>query len=201
MSDTIRKLRAILPGTPDDVLDVVVDVVARDLDSRGGRPRVKTRPDSGQTSFGENLHETSAKPPASQLSGSDLRSGSSSGPSQSDLGISKLDGPTGLVFPVVGGGPPTWELGKASVAEWAAAFPGVDVMSECRKALAWVRAHERNRKTPVGMPQFLFKWMARAQDRGGRSPLPNQDTGRRPYHAPTPAISKPPAPWPAKEAK
>jgi hypothetical protein len=188
--DLLEKLRAILPGTPDALIAAVVDVVARDLERRGGRPRSSMPRQASLLGSRENLSETCAKPTpkphSSQLSGSDLRSGSSSGPSQSDLGISKLDGPTGLEFPVVGDPRRRlWPLGKARVAEWAAAFPGVDVMTECRKALAWVNANERNRKTWDGMPKFLFKWMARAQDRGGRSPAnltPAPTPGLCQYH-------------------
>lgn len=60
---------------------------------------------------------------------------------------------------------------KARVAEWAAAFPGVDVMTESRKALAWLNANPRQIKTWDGMPRFLFAWMSRAQNRGGSSPF------------------------------
>jgi hypothetical protein len=52
-------------------------------------------------------------------------------------------------------------------AEWAAAYPGVDVMAEARKALAWVNANPTKRKTARGMAKFLLGWMSRQQDRGG----------------------------------
>ncbi len=69
-----------------------------------------------------------------------------------------------LVFPTVGQGLKTWGLTEAHVAEWREAFPGLDVLAECRKALAWVKANQR--KTAKGMPAFLVNWFNRAVQRG-----------------------------------
>lgn len=60
----------------------------------------------------------------------------------------------------------TWNLTELRIDEWRSAFPALDVEGECRKALAWVNASPRNRKTAAGMAKFLFAWLSRAQDRG-----------------------------------
>lgn len=71
-----------------------------------------------------------------------------------------------LTFPT-DGNPREWELTDAKVKEFREAFPSLDVVAECRKALAWVQANPTKRKTPRGMPGFLFRWLSRVQDRGG----------------------------------
>jgi hypothetical protein len=60
---------------------------------------------------------------------------------------------------------------EANRAEWAAAYPAVDVLGEARKALAWINANPTKRKTARGMARFLVSWMSRCQDKGGSSPI------------------------------
>ena len=71
-----------------------------------------------------------------------------------------------LTFETVGA-VKSWALTPVQVAEWSVAFPALDVLAECRKALAWTHAAPRRRKTAAGMARFLFGWLGRAQDRGG----------------------------------
>ena len=75
--------------------------------------------------------------------------------------------PAVLIFPTVGAGAKTWELTEAQRAEWQGHYPGLDVLGECRKALAWVRANQP--KTARGMPAFLVGWLNRTTNRGGTS--------------------------------
>ena len=72
--------------------------------------------------------------------------------------------PPVLVFPTVGDGPSFWELTEAQVEEWQSLYPGIEVAAECRKALAWVQANPRNRKTHGGMGRFLVGWLNRSQN-------------------------------------
>jgi hypothetical protein len=60
----------------------------------------------------------------------------------------------------------TWDLPQDYVSELSESFAGVDVLTECRKALAWVRANPAKRKTAGGMREFLFRWMSREQNSG-----------------------------------
>ncbi len=71
-----------------------------------------------------------------------------------------------LTFPT-DGNPRSWDLTEAKVNSFREAFPSLNVVAECRKALAWVEANPNKRKTPRGMSGFLFRWLSRAQDRGG----------------------------------
>lgn len=77
------------------------------------------------------------------------------------------DGPVILTFPTVGTGGPEWRLRRVQVEEWQALFPGLDVVAECRHALAWVQASPGRRKTAKGMPKFLVAWFTRSVDRRG----------------------------------
>lgn len=66
-----------------------------------------------------------------------------------------------LTFPV-DGKPGIWHLTQEQVDEWSQVYPNLDVLAECRKALAWVNANER--KTARGMGRFLLRWIDRAQN-------------------------------------
>ena len=79
-----------------------------------------------------------------------------------------------LVFPTVGTKAQQWPLTQAHLEEWTALYPGLDVLAECRKALAWVQSNDLKRKTPGGMKTFLVKWFNRSTD----SP---RATGPHPY--------------------
>lgn len=70
-------------------------------------------------------------------------------------------------FPCVGR-ETTWPLLDSQVQEWAELYPNLDVLDECRKALAWIQANQGHRKTAKGMPRFLVGWLNRSVERGGR---------------------------------
>lgn len=72
--------------------------------------------------------------------------------------------PVVLTFPTIGKGPRSWDLTEAQCADWRDAYPGLDVLGECRKALAWVKANQP--KTAKGMPAFLVNWFNRAVKSG-----------------------------------
>lgn len=59
---------------------------------------------------------------------------------------------------------PWWELTQAQLDRWRELYPGLDVLAECRKALAWTETGRR--KTASGMTRFLASWLSRASDRG-----------------------------------
>jgi len=71
--------------------------------------------------------------------------------------------PPVMSFQTVGNGK-EWHLYPAKIAEYAAAFPGISVEVECRKARQWITDNPTRRKTPNGMPTFLFRWLERAQN-------------------------------------
>jgi hypothetical protein len=92
-------------------------------------------------------------------------------------------GPTILAYPVVGG--EDWPLTQARIDHLAEVYPGADALAECRKALAWCLANPTRRKTPRGMPEFLRKWLDRAQnDAARRSVGPPPRASPRPSNAP-----------------
>lgn len=60
----------------------------------------------------------------------------------------------------------TWFLTEEKAKEYQETYPGVDVISESKKALQWVRDNPTRKKTYSGMPKFLNSWMARVQNSG-----------------------------------
>lgn len=83
-----------------------------------------------------------------------------------------------LEFPVVGTQGTSWGLTRTLVEAWAQAYPQLDVLSECRKALVWLEAHPERRKTPRGMPGFLVNWFNRSTDSGRGAAAPTRDAAR-----------------------
>lgn len=71
-------------------------------------------------------------------------------------------------FPTVGrkSGPRRWSLTEPVIRRLQEAYPGVDVVPECRKAFAWTMANPTKRKTANGMEAFLNRWCEKAQNSG-----------------------------------
>ena len=90
--------------------------------------------------------------------------------SESENPDSKPPEPAILVFPCQGKRP-EWHLTRRQIDKWRSLYPGLDVLAESRKALAWIEANPMKRKTFVGMPGFLVRWFSRATD----SPCARQD--------------------------
>jgi hypothetical protein len=68
-----------------------------------------------------------------------------------------------LVFPTIGNGPRFWNFTEVHRGELASAYENtLDVMTEARKALVWVKADLGRRKTARGMMKFLIGWMNKA---------------------------------------
>jgi uncharacterized protein YdaU (DUF1376 family) len=61
-----------------------------------------------------------------------------------------------------------WFLTEAFLKPLKEAYPDLNVLAECKRALAWVLGSPRHRKTASGMGKFLTAWMGRAQNNGSR---------------------------------
>lgn len=72
-----------------------------------------------------------------------------------------------MSYPAVGRGASTWHLTEPLLQELQDAYPDLDVRGECRRALAWVQASPRRRKTARGYQAFLTAWLQRSQERPG----------------------------------
>ncbi len=75
--------------------------------------------------------------------------------------------PAVLTFDVIGSGQKSWTLTTAHLADLSSDYEHLNVLAECRKAYAWVKAKPSRRKTAKGMPAFLVNWLNRAADQGG----------------------------------
>ncbi|WP_244427835.1 hypothetical protein [Sinorhizobium fredii] len=91
--------------------------------------------------------------------------------------------PTVIELPTVNG--EMVPITAAEAAEWAEAFPAVNVHQQLASMRAWLNANPKNRKTRAGMKRFVVSWLSRDQDRGGerrkqsRSPPPPQKSAFR----------------------
>jgi hypothetical protein len=86
-----------------------------------------------------------------------------------------------MLFECVGGRNSTdrqWKLTQQFVDELQSQFPAVDVMAQCRLALGWTKNNPERRKTATGMPNFLWRWMNREQDKG-RHPTRTEERPER----------------------
>lgn len=81
-----------------------------------------------------------------------------------------------LWFPVDGkrgqkrDGHVSWPLRPSKVAEYAAVYPNLDVLDECRHARQWIVDNPNKRKTYGGMPGFLTRWLGRTVNRARDGP-------------------------------
>lgn len=73
-----------------------------------------------------------------------------------------------LTFPTRGKSR-TWDLTEEQVIEWAGLYDGIDVVAECKKALAWCSANPKRTKTADGMPAFLVNWLNKEANSGRSS--------------------------------
>ena len=90
--------------------------------------------------------------------------------------------PAILDFPTVGSGPKSWPLVQNKISEYQTSFPGIDILSECRKARQWCVDNPSRRKTFKGMPAFLSRWLGRAQDSDQVSRATIQQPTKKEYH-------------------
>lgn len=78
--------------------------------------------------------------------------------------------PAVLVFDVTGKGEKSWALTADHLADLQRDFEHTDVLTECKRASAWVKANPNRRKTAKGMAAFLVNWLNRAVANGGSRP-------------------------------
>jgi hypothetical protein len=73
-----------------------------------------------------------------------------------------------LIFPCQGA-PREWTLTPSYLAELVDAYPGLDVLYEVKRALAWVRSNRP--KTARGMKRFLNSWLDTEANGRRRGPM------------------------------
>jgi hypothetical protein len=90
--------------------------------------------------------------------------------------------PAVLTFPT-DGNPKSWNLTQSTIDRFKELYPSLDIMTECRKSLAWIEADSKRRKTAGGMKRFLTNWLNN-----------NQNSYRGNGNSQTATDAKPPAP-------
>jgi hypothetical protein len=123
----------------------------------------------------ESICSEAAQPPSEPTSDSRSSGSEDLPPSKKSSRMERAQEAESAIFsfPVVGkksGDKATeWHLVQSMIDALALAYPGVNVLAECRKALLWCNTNPSRRKTFQGMPEFLRRWMAGEQNRGGIS--------------------------------
>jgi hypothetical protein len=141
--------------------------VNRENGKRGGNPKLTNsvkRNSNPPVNRKINRNLTPSSSSSSSSSTSVLNTEDSSAVAKPTTKPPSVENPV-LEFPCVGQ-QKIWGLTESQVSAWSELYPGLDVLGECRKALAWVQANER--KTASGMPKFLVRWLNKASD-GSRS--------------------------------
>lgn len=87
----------------------------------------------------------------------------------SDPPPAESEPPPVLIFPCIGTGRHEWPLLEVKILEWSEAYPGIDVLAECRKSRQWCIDNPKRRKTFDGMTVFINRWLAKAQNDGNKT--------------------------------
>jgi len=67
---------------------------------------------------------------------------------------------------------------QSQVDKWVDLYPAVDIMQELRNMVGWIDANPSQRKTKTGILRFVNRWLAKAQDQGGRGYNPRENGTR-----------------------
>ena len=62
-----------------------------------------------------------------------------------------------------------YPITQKDINDWTELYPAVDVMQELRKMKGWCDSNPTKRKTSRGIKRFITNWLAREQDKGGKS--------------------------------
>ena len=90
-----------------------------------------------------------------------------------------------LVLPCTGSR--SWTVTRGYLDGVRDAYPGVDLLAECRKAKVWLEANPTRMKTFRGMKAFLANWFTKAQDHQCRQ-APYRGTASRSSSLPDSAV-------------
>lgn len=63
-----------------------------------------------------------------------------------------------------------FDVSENDRAKWSQLYPNVDVLQQLRNMAGWCDANPAKRKTRGGIKRFITSWLAREQDKGGKSP-------------------------------
>ena len=146
---------------------------ARENGAKGGRPKKNEtnletkKPDENPktNSVSENLNRIdknrNIKTDTSYLAQSDACASSAQPPEV------EYEEPAVAHIPLSDG--TNFAVPESLAQEYAAAYPGVNVLGELAKARAWCLSNPKQRKTRSGIRRFLNSWMDRAQNNATRA--------------------------------
>lgn len=62
-----------------------------------------------------------------------------------------------------------YPITQQDINDWAEIYPNVNILQELRKMKGWCDSNPTKRKTSRGIKRFITNWLAREQDKGGKS--------------------------------
>ena len=62
-----------------------------------------------------------------------------------------------------------FDVSENDRSKWSQLYPNVDVLQQLRNMAGWCDANPTKRKTRGGIKRFITAWLAREQDKGGKS--------------------------------
>lgn len=87
------------------------------------------------------------------------------------------ESPEIIRLPLAGGGEAV--IRQRLLDQLAPLYPAVDIVAQLRAMRGWLLGNPTKRKTSRGVMRFVVTWLAREQDRGGRSAIMDRDAARR----------------------
>lgn len=73
-----------------------------------------------------------------------------------------------------------WAVPVDDFEEWKKLYPAVDVPQQLRAMRGWSMANPKKRKTRKGITRFVNGWLAREQDKGGKTTAARQQSPQAP---------------------
>lgn len=93
----------------------------------------------------------------------------------------------GMSLPLQGGG--VFVIKPAKIAEWASAYPGVDVRGEIRRAVQWCKDNPKRAPKSAGNA-FVGRWLSNARATPPAAPRQATGTGATPWLAVVPEVKR-----------
>ena len=144
------------------VRDEEIRMKNRENGCKGGNPQLM-KPVNPSVNRDANRNLTPSSSSSSSSSSSKNKEENPKKDSCSEVPKTEPSEPTILKFPVRNSTKP-WNLSESKLNEYAEAYPRLDVLAECRRALQWAVDNPAKRKTAVGMPRFLNGWLSGAEN-------------------------------------
>lgn len=166
-----KRIEVFADGTPPQIPSTAFNSDTRNRIKAEYKQKFGLAPDEFRTSPGQVRAKPEPEPEPKPEPGPGAESESPNGDSCAEPPAADAapPDPPVLTFPTKGK-PDRWHLRQSRLDEYRGVYTDIDVETEVRKALQWVRDTPSKRKTASGMAAFLTRWLNRATEKGGAPP-------------------------------